>query len=167
MGGKSEWFTVSDDCSIVGGVAVDVREHPMFDHEMNYDLDCEISIDSGDVTRVLGEQEPDEKKWTTKRKKPYNFVAGCWFGGSASFDVKVEDNEDEWVFKLRLREANFSIGDWSDILGRLMRRPKKSPCSETKTAFEAARQKACPQAPALRSPVVLPAPKSKILELQK
>ena len=125
--GKSEWFTVSDDCSIVGGFGVDVREHPMFDHEMNYDLDCEISIDSGDVTRVLAEQEPDEKKWAKSRNKPYNFVAGCWFGGSASFDVKVEDNDDEWVFKLRLREANFSIGDWSDILGRLMRRPKKAP----------------------------------------
>ena len=126
--GKSEWFTVSDDCSIVGGFGVDVREHPMFDHEMNYDLDCEISIDSGDVLRVLREQERDEKKWTKiSKKKPYNFVAGCWFGGSAAFDVKVEENDDEWVFKLRLREANFSIGDWSDILGRLIRRPKKAP----------------------------------------
>ena len=126
--GKAEWFTVSDDCSIVGGFAVDIREHPMFDHEMNYDLDCEISIDSGDVLRVLREQERDEKKWTKiSKKKPYNFVAGCWFGGSAAFDVKVEENDDEWVFKLRLREANFSIGDWSDILGRLMRRPKTAP----------------------------------------
>ena len=125
--GKSEWFTVSDDCSIVGGFGVDVREHPMFDHEMNYDVDCGISIDSGDVLRVLREREPDEKKWAKKKSKPYNFVAGCWFGGSASFDVKVEDNDDEWVFKLRLREANFSIGDWGDILGRLQRRPKKAP----------------------------------------
>ena len=40
----------------------------MFDHEMNYDLDCEISIDSGDVLRVLREQERT-RKWAKISKK--------------------------------------------------------------------------------------------------
>ena len=50
---------------------VDIREHPMFDHEMNYDLDCEISIDSGDgLGRVLGEQERDAEDGQSRRRSP-------------------------------------------------------------------------------------------------
>ena len=67
----------------------------MFDHEMNYDLDCEISIDSGDVRASCAPSRVDERSWTDFEEGPYNFVAGCWFGGSAAFDVKVEENDDE------------------------------------------------------------------------
>ena len=41
------------------------------------------------------------------------------------FDVKVEENEDGRVFKVRLREASFSIPKYEDILGRMERIPKR------------------------------------------
>ena len=59
--------------------------------------------------------------------------------------MKVEENGDEWGL-LWLREANFSIGDWSDILGRLIRRPKKAP-EPKRPLKQLLRPKSCPQAP--------------------
>ena len=122
--GGSEWFTVSDESSLMGSFGVEVREDEEYDYEVNYDIDCEFDLGTHDLLRVLREQEKDEKKWT-KSKTYYNLNYWVLFGGSALFDVKVEENEDERVFKVRLREAGFSIPKYEDVLGRMDRTPKR------------------------------------------
>ena len=122
--GGSEWFTVSDESSLMGSFGVEVREDEEYDYEVNYDIDCEFDLGTHDLLRVLREQEKDEKKWT-KSKTYYNLNYWVLFGGSALFDVKVEENEDERVFKVRLREAGFSIPKYKDVLERMERTPKR------------------------------------------
>ena len=122
--GDPEWFTISENCSILGSFEVDVREDDEYNYEMRFDLDCEIDLDTQDVIHLLKEQKGDGEKSKKKSKsKYYNLNAGCWFGGTVHFDVKIEDAKEE-VFKLRVRSANFSIEEWSDVLERLEREPK-------------------------------------------
>ena len=122
--GDPEWFTISENCSIVGGFEVEVREDDEYDYEVRFDLDCEIYLDTKDVIHLLKEQKGDGENSKKKSKANfYNLNAGCWFGGTVHFDVKIEDAKEE-VFKLRVRSANFSIEDWSDVLERMEREPK-------------------------------------------
>ena len=122
--GESQWFIISDDSGLWGSFGVEVRGDDEYDYEVNYDVDCEFHLDKHDVMRILKEQEEDEKKWT-KKKTYYDLSYWVLWGGSALFDVKVEENEDGRVFKVRLREASFSIPKYEDILGRMERIPKR------------------------------------------